>query len=141
MPFEAHPKVHRKSYLQYRTCVKSNDWRSIPSCSLDAFLRQRSTNTNPSTLGVNDQGPNDGPSLVKTVCLPSVRWYVSDCTYDVCSNLGYHNLPTLCEVRHSSIKSRKRRPIGIVTAELLKRSDREAIDFLRVCLAELSKYR
>ena len=68
-----------------------------------------------------------------------VRWYVSYCTYDICSNLGYHNLPTLCEVRHFSIKSRKRRPIRIVTAELLKRSDREAIDFLSVSLAELSK--
>ena len=39
MPFEAPPEIHRKGYLQYRTCVKSNDWRSIPSCSLDAFLR------------------------------------------------------------------------------------------------------
>ncbi len=92
----------------------------------------REPNTNPSTLGVNDQGPNDGPSLVKIGCLPSVRWYVSYCTYDVCSNLGYHNLPTLCEVRHFSIKSGKRRPIRIVAAVLLKRSDREAIDFLSV---------
>ena len=141
MPFEAHPEIHRKGYLQYRTCVKSNDWRSIPSCSLDAFLRQRPTNTNPSTPGVNDQGANDGPSLVEIGRLPSMRWYVSDCTYDVCSNLGYHNLPTLCEVGHSSIESGKRRPIRIVAAELLKRSDREAIDFLRVSLAELSKYR
>jgi hypothetical protein len=55
------------------------------------------------------------------------------------ANLRYHNLPTLCEVGHFSIKSRKRWPIRIVTAELLKRSDREAIDFLRVSLAELSK--
>jgi len=141
MPFEAHPEIHRKGYLQYRACVKSNDRRSIPSCSLDAFLRQRPTNTNPSTLGVDDQGPNDGPSLVKIGCLPLVRWYVSDCTYDVCSNLGYHNLPILCEVRHFSIKSRKRRPIGIVIAELLERGDREPIDFLRVSLAEFSKYR
>jgi len=70
-----------------------------------------------------------------------MRWYVSDCTYDVCSDLGYHNLPALCEVGHFSIKGGKRRPIRIVAGELLKRSDCEAIDFLRVGLAELSEYR
>jgi len=101
--------------------VKSNDWRSIPSCSLDAFLRQRPTHAHPSTPGVNDQRPNDGPSLIKIGCLAPVRWYVRDCTHDVCSNLGYHNLPTFCEVGHFSIKSRKRRPIGIVMSEQTRR--------------------
>src|SRR5262245_11960818 len=140
MPFETHTEIHRKGYCQCRTCVESNNSRAIPSCSVDALLRDRPTNTEPSTLSVNNQGPDDGPRLVKVGCLRAVRRYVSNCTYNCCSKVGYHNLPGLCEVRHLCEKASKRGPVRIVTAVLLKCCDCETIDFLRVSFTELSKY-
>jgi hypothetical protein len=68
-----------------------------------------------------------------------VRWYISNCTYDVCSNFGYHYFPGFGEVGHLSKKSGKRGPITIVTAVFLKRCNREMIDFLRIGFAEFSK--
>jgi hypothetical protein len=69
------------------------------------LLRQRPANTSPSTLGVDDQGPNDGSGLFKVGCLRAVRWYVGNCTYDVASNFGDDNLPSLCQVRHALLHS------------------------------------